>query len=296
MNDKDDYLPLDLTIYLKVLKNNYKIICFVAAISLIISSIYAYNLSNMYKSEATLIVNKSDSYLSETSGLGPSYGGLATIAGLGSMTQEDSKVSLAKNYLNSRKFIYEFIESEKLKPILLATIGWSLDAGLIFDQSKYSQEINKWLEVDEPSLNDAYQHFIDNNFEFIEDASSGTYKLIVKHYSPELAKEMVDLLIQRINKKVKQIEIDNAKKNIRYLENELVKAEVSDMRKLFYRLIEKQQQKLMLAKVQEDFVFQTIDPAITPEKKYAPSRLLIVILITFLSTAFAATLTVFRKS
>ena len=50
----------------------------------------------------------------------------------------------------------------------------------------------------------------------------------------------------------------------------------------FYNLIEQQQQKLMLAKVRNDYVFKVLDAPIVPERKDSPKRALIVIFSSLL--------------
>lgn len=50
------------------------------------------------------------------------------------------------------------------------------------------------------------------------------------------------------------------------------------MQSAFYKLIEEQTKSLMLAEVQEEFVFKTIDPSVVPEVKYGPKRSLLCLL------------------
>lgn len=47
------------------------------------------------------------------------------------------------------------------------------------------------------------------------------------------------------------------------------------MQNTFYKLIEEQTKSLMLAEVQEEFVFKVVDPSVVPEVKYEPKRYLI---------------------
>ncbi|TOP21050.1 LPS O-antigen length regulator, partial [Vibrio parahaemolyticus] len=55
------------------------------------------------------------------------------------------------------------------------------------------------------------------------------------------------------------------------------KTSVAEMQSTFYKLIEEQTKSLMLAEVQEEFVFKVVDPAVVPEVKVKPSRALICI-------------------
>ncbi|WP_308300923.1 GNVR domain-containing protein, partial [Vibrio parahaemolyticus] len=79
----------------------------------------------------------------------------------------------------------------------------------------------------------------------------------------------------------------------------LSKTAIADMQSTFYKLIEEQTKSLMLAEVQEEFVFKVIDPAVVPEEKTQPSRAIICILGTFLggflSCIIVLVLHVYRK-
>ena len=63
-----------------------------------------------------------------------------------------------------------------------------------------------------------------------------------------------------------------------YLEQELAKTTLQDMRAVLYNLLESEKQKAMLANVNEDFALEVIDPAVAPETREKPKRKLIVAL------------------
>lgn len=50
------------------------------------------------------------------------------------------------------------------------------------------------------------------------------------------------------------------------------------MQSTFYKLIEEQTKSLMLAEVQEEFVFKIIDPAVISETPFLPNRFIIVLM------------------
>ena len=60
------------------------------------------------------------------------------------------------------------------------------------------------------------------------------------------------------------------------------KTAATDMQSTFYKLIEEQSKSLMLAEVQEEFIFRVIDPAVVPELKSGPKRAFICVLGTLL--------------
>ena len=61
-------------------------------------------------------------------------------------------------------------------------------------------------------------------------------------------------------------DINEAESAIAYLRQQVESSPLADLRKLFYELIQKQTEVMMLANVRYEYVFKTIDPAIVPEK------------------------------
>ncbi|MCV5223296.1 hypothetical protein OFC57_30760, partial [Escherichia coli] len=85
-------------------------------------------------------------------------------------------------------------------------------------------------------------------------------------------------LIEDINKVMRERAISETSQNLFYLNEQLDKTSIADMQNTFYKLIEEQTKSLMLAEAQDEFVFKVIDPAIVPDKKDNPNRLLIIII------------------
>ncbi|TOO02663.1 LPS O-antigen length regulator, partial [Vibrio parahaemolyticus] len=77
-------------------------------------------------------------------------------------------------------------------------------------------------------------------------------------------------LIEDINKVMRERTIAETSQNLEYLNTQLRKTAVADMQSTFYKLIEEQTKSLMLAEVQEEFIFKIVDPAIAPETKESP--------------------------
>ncbi|NMS08182.1 LPS O-antigen length regulator, partial [Vibrio parahaemolyticus] len=80
--------------------------------------------------------------------------------------------------------------------------------------------------------------------------------------------------------------IAEATQNLAYLDAQLEKTAVAEMQSTFYKLIEEQTKSLMLAEVQEEFVFKIVDPAVVSENKVKPNRVMITILGLLLGTMF----------
>jgi uncharacterized protein involved in exopolysaccharide biosynthesis len=260
------------------------------------SVFYALSLPDIYKSEALLAPNADESSKSGLSSLAGQFGGLASLAGmdLGSSGGPD-KVSLALEVLQSRQFIYKFVADNNLKELLLAVKDWDRASNkFVYNLDIYNPETKEWVgdkssinKTKEPTLFRTYEYFLNHTLEVTQDISTGLVTLSINHYSPYLAKELVDNLIVAINLTIKQQDLSEATKSIQYLTNELLNTNVSGMQTMFYQLIEQQQQTLMLTKVRADYVLKIIDPAIVVESKYKPKRALICILGTLIGGVFA---------
>jgi len=107
--------------------------------------------------------------------------------------------------------------------------------------------------------------------------------LAFEHYSPTIAKQWVDWLVQDINATVMRQEVDEAEQAIEYLNKQIMATSLADLQNVFFRLIEEQTKTVMLANVSKEYLLKTLDPAVAPEKKAKPMRVLIVLLSAILS-------------
>ncbi len=276
-------------------------ITFVFAIG---SVIYALSLPNIYKSEATLAPTE------EASGGGMSQmagqlGGLASLAGVNLGGKSADKTTIALEILKSRAFIKSFVEKYDILPELMAVEEWNRGVGIKFDDEIYNPEAKQWIREAEPpqqpqpSSWEYVKAFREEVLEVSKDDATGLVTIAVNHQSPEVAEQWVVWLIEEINNHMRERDIQEAQRSLDYLDKELQSTSLSDMQQVFYQLIEKQTQTIMLANVRPEYIFQTLDPAVVPEQKAKPSRAIICIIGTFLgcflSVGFVLVRNIFRK-
>ena len=72
-------------------------------------------------------------------------------------------------------------------------------------------------------------------------------------------------MVKQLNEQLREQAIADSKKRVGYLEQELAKTTLQDMRAVLYNLLESEKQKGMLANVNEDFALKVIDPAVAPK-------------------------------
>jgi len=264
----------------------------------VVSVIYSLTLPDIYKAEATLAPTEE----AQGQGFGEELGGLASLAGISMGKQQVDKVTMAMEILQSRQFIKNFVEKHNILPEIMAVKEWHQQSGeLVFDGEIYNSSEGKWVrEVELPKQPEPSSWEFVNVFRdevMLVEKSSDTPGLInvsVSHKSPLVAHQWVEWLIEDINNHMRQRDIKEAQSSMEYLRKELGETNLSSMQQVFYQLIEKQIQTIMLANVRPEYIFQVLDPAVVPEQKDAPSRALICIVGTFLG-GFLSLLFVFIR-
>ena len=261
---------------------------------------YALSLPNVYKAEAVL-VSAQEGGKSGLASMAAQFGGLASLAGINiSGSGTDSK-NIALATLQSRQFINAFIQKHDLLVPLMAAKGWDTGSNrIIIDPEAYDELSGRWVrevksgKAPQPTDWEAYNAFKTAALAVSESKDTGLIKLSISHYSPSIAQEWVTWLVDDLNVWLKEKSLSETRRNIAYLEQQLDKTNISDMRTVFYQLIEEQTKNLMLAEVEKEFAFKTIDPAVIPEEKAKPKRAMICVLATLLGGILGVTIVLIR--
>lgn len=264
------------------------------------SVLYALSLPNIYKADALLAPAESSNGggLSKMAG---QLGGLAALAGVNLAGGESSQADLAVQVMKSRQFAEEFITKHDLLVPLMAAKGWDLASNkLVLNEDLYNLNTNKWIREPKglrgstPTKQEAFDFFNKEVLGINQDKDTGLYRVSISHYSPYIAQQWVNWLIEDINKVMRERTIAETSQNLAYLNTQLQRTAVTDMQSTFYKLIEEQTKSLMLAEVQEEFIFKVIDPAVVPELKDGPKRALICVLGTLLGGMLGAAIVLVR--
>lgn len=246
--------------------------------------LFALSQPNTYKSEALLAATQS----SGSGGLSGSLGSLAAFAGvnIGKGNTADPKIE-ALAVLQSRKFIETFIEKHQLLVPLMAIESWNPDTDTVrYNADLYDTSSGEWLLDDEgeslePTLWEAHKAF-KQVLSVSENKDSGMVTISIVSKSPFIAQQWVTLLIEDLNQWMKTQALSEAGDKIAYLQEQITRTSITELQNMFYSLIEEQYKTQMLAEVEKEFVFKTIDPAVAPEEKDGPKRALICVLATLL--------------
>lgn len=258
-------------------------------------------LPNIYHAEAKLSPS-AEQQGGGLSALAGQFGGLASLAGINLGGGATDKVGLAIEVAKSRQFVTTFIRHHQLEVPLMAVTKMDKQSGeLVIDPELYDAKAGNWVrEVQPPKMADPsdwelYKAFMDL-FSIDQDKKSGMVTVGVDYFSPEIAKQWVDWLVADLNATMKQRDQADTERNIAYLKTQLAKTSVADMQAVFYKLIEEQTKTLMLAEVNPEYVFKTLDPAVVPEEKAKPKRALMVVLGGILGGMFGVMLVLARHA
>lgn len=273
---------IDLLEVIKVLWDDKIRIIIITSVAAFISVIYSFYLPNIYQADA-LLAPAGDGGSSGMSSLAGKFGGLASLAGVSLTDDSVNKFELGLEVLKSRKFAREFVNRHKIIPQLMAVDYWnSKTRELIINNDIYDQKSKAWLDKDGPPSDEKIYEAYLGILVLEEDLKSDFIRVGFKHESPDIAAKWTGLVVKDLNDSLRRQDIYEAESSIDYLKKQIENSPLTELRNLFYNLIQSQTETIMLANVREEYVFKTIDPATVPERKSEPKRTLICILVTFL--------------
>lgn len=258
----EDEDEIDLIDLIRTLLKSWKVIFATIIVSLGASIYYSQTTVEVYRAEVLLASAENDA----GSGISPAInnlGGLAALAGIS--VRVDSNIEKVIATLKTRDFLMKFITRKNLLPVIFKDF---------WDSSS-----NRWREGPNG------KNFIESDGVSVlqeaiscETEESGLITLSVSWGDPEICAEWANALVKQLNEQLREKAIADSQKRIGYLEKELAKTSLQDMRLILYNLLESEKQKAMLANVNEDFALEVIDPAGSPQIPEKPKRQLIIAL------------------
>ena len=247
------------------------------------SVLIALSIPNQYKATALLAPAQSDGG-GLSSALGQ-LGGLASLAGVSIGEGTSSESQIAQEVMKSWSFVESFIADNRLEVEVYAGEGWNKSSGeLQIDDDVYDADQKVWLLEDDetgelrpPTSWELFERFSEM-FSVSQDKQTGLVSVSIEYYSPQIAKEWLDLYIAAINKHMQARQVAKVSRNIDYLEEQIAKTSIAEMREVFYTIIEEQTKNRMVAEASPDYAFLAVSPSMVPEEKSKPSRALICVL------------------
>ena len=276
---------IDLKELFSVLWAAKKLIVAVTAVFAVVSVIYALSVPNQYKATALLTPAQQDGAgFSGALGKLGGLGGLASLAGVEIGGDGGGEAAIAQEILLSWGFIEKFVEENNLAVEVFAADDWDRESNqLSIDIDLYDIDAKRWTrnppsgKTVNPTSWEIYEEFLEM-VSISTDKKTGLISLSVEYFSPYIAKQWVDQLVEAINQHMQQRKLQMVNTNIEYLEAQIEKTSIARMKEVFYAVIEEQIKNKMLAEASPEYVFVTISTAMVPEVKSQPKRALICIL------------------
>ena len=281
---------IDFLLMFKVLYQRKLFILLVTFFVSLISIIYSLQIPNTYKSFAVLVPVSSNNTPSASSGALTS---LANLAGISLQREGVSNKIISIELMKSWGFIEEFIKKNGLEVEIFASKGWDRRTDqLIIDSEIYDTKNQKWLRKEqeftksEPSSWELYEAFI-ALLNISEDELTGLITVSFEHFSPTFSKKIVDMLVDEINEYSRLDALEKSKKNLEYLNKQILKEGNVTTRGFLYSLVESELENKMISEVNYDHVFVTAQKPMVPELKNGPQRFLIVAMSALIAMVFS---------
>lgn len=275
---------VDIFMYLSILWNKKNYLLIFTALSVALGLAYILNQKDIYKSDTLLMLNDLDS--EQTMQNFGNLSGLIGFAGIDINQPTTSRSALGVEVLKSRDLFIEFAMKEEILIELLAVEKWDkVKRRLEIDKTIYDAQNNQWLESQnkfsinngKPSIEEAHELFLKDHLSVSQDKNSGLFKIEVKHQSPDVAYRWLNILISKVNEKVKQQEVSKAQRSILYLEKQLQGNNIKPIQDILNNLIQKELSVISLANANPEYLFLVVDSPNIPERKDWPSRTLYLI-------------------
>ena len=231
---------------------------------------YIKSLPDSYSAYGTYVPSADSAQAISSAG---SLSDIAQMAGLNIPIAENSRIDLALDILRSRKFLRDIIFQKEILPHL----GWDWSA----------KDIEKMSEEEKEELLQSATTALNGIFQIIKPRASDTVKIIVNHENPLFAKQLVEWLIEGVNKTMADDAVVEAQKSIEYLKIQANSTSVTDLKGLFYAMIGQHVSIIMLAEVNKEYVFKTLDPPVLPIWPTGANKLKIIIWTSIAGVVFS---------
>lgn len=251
---------------------------------------YALWLQNVYSAEALLAYQGDRNSVGGANSIASQLGGVAKMAGLnldGSAANFEKNVAIET--MKTRQFFANFYA--EILPELAASESWDEDDQILsYDLTKYDPDKGEWFlrpdgKSHKLSLQAAHREFR-SRFSVSKSTLTGLVTVRVRHISPAVAQNWIELVIENINEVTRKEASEEAEAAIKFLQRKLLETNLVPLQEALADLIEDQTQTLMLADLTEDYAFKVIEPPALNEERDSPNRALICIVITSLGGFF----------
>ena len=234
-------------------------------LSALASTLFALLMTPLYRAEVLIAPVTERDNNSRLAAQLDEFGGIAALAGIN--TERGGRKNEAIATLKSRMITEQFIKNEKLLPVLF--------------QNKWDAENQRWDDADPddiPTMGDAYELFDEEVRRISEDRKTGLVVLSIEWEDPDEAARWANELVRRVNALLRKKAVMESESAISYVQEQLKQTSVVELQQVLHRLIESEMKEIILAKINEEFAFRVIDPAVAAEEAFKPNTPLLLLL------------------
>jgi uncharacterized protein involved in exopolysaccharide biosynthesis len=255
--------PTDLAWIVRRVRASWKVLLLAALAGAAVGFAYGLMSTPVYRAEV-LVAPVVRSGASGLAAISRQLGGLASLAGISLGANQDENVAAAA-ILGSRGLVRDLIEEGNLLPVLFDDI-WN-------EQSRTWKVSGK--EV--PSLWEGERLFSRKIRRISEDRRTGLIVVAALWKDPHRAADWANELVARADRHIRERAIQRAQANVEFLQEQLDKTGIVEVRQSIYRLIEDQMAEMMLAQGGPEYALRVLDPAVPPEQPIGPSTALLAV-------------------
>ena len=183
----------------------------------------------------------------------------------------------------------------------MAVKSWNSTTNiLVYNEDTYDTKSSTWVrdfaypQLQIPSAQESFAVFITKHLSLSEDKTSGFITLSIKHQSPFIAKQWVELIVNEVNAFYRQKDQSESEKAVSYLNQQISMTGLSEIKLVIAQLLQEETKKLTLIEANQYYVFDYIDPPAVMEQKSEPKRALICILSALLGGMLSIFLVLIR--
>jgi LPS O-antigen subunit length determinant protein (WzzB/FepE family) len=242
----------------EVLFKKRLLIIVVTALFGVASIIYALTATELWKPEVMIYPSEIDS--NENSSLN------SAISQFISPNSQNTKTSKYLAILFSRNFLLKFIEDENISKNLF--------------EEEWDTKKNTW-KSEKPSEYALYSQ-LKNSIEVDKEEATGIIRVSFTWYDKYFAASTVNKLIDQLNTHIRLSEVEEYKKQLTYIEDQIKKTNLNQVRSVLFNIVENLSSSIMIAETRLQYAFKVIDYASPPEFRFFPQRTNLVLLWTFI--------------
>jgi uncharacterized protein involved in exopolysaccharide biosynthesis len=247
-----------------------------------LGTFYALTAVPWYRAEVLLKVAENKQGQGLLGQLGGGVGGLASLAGIDVGSNKSAEPIAV---LKSRELAAAFIEEQNLLPV--------------FFPEKWDSSAKKWKSADvnqQPDIRDGIKFFSKTVVKVLEDKKTNLITVSVDWTDPKIATSWANMLIERVNSRMRQRALTEGETSMNYLKQELAATSLVPLQQSVGRVIETQLQQLIIAKSNDEYAFRILDHAQVPKYRDHPHRSVVIGLAMFAGLAISSVFLVARHA